>query len=158
METIITQLTDIYLSPAEWWHENRLSREESNEYHRRMIEKGNIIYIVSPIHNHLLGYCEFLRVNFEQFGRMVCHAPFYSYDEDTTSGNICIVHNVWIHPEYRKSFVVKELRQKFFEKNKHCEYFGGFALRKKTQPIKIFKRELLEKLVNRMSLHMEGVI
>ena len=149
MENIIKQLTQIYLN-EETWHKKKLSYEDSIEYHRKMIEKGNIFYVLGN-YGIVLGYCESLRVNFEQWGRLVCHAPFYSYDENTTDGNICVVHNVWIEKDFRNSYVVKELRTKFFQLNKHCEYFVGSALRKKTQPIKVFNRAKLEKLVERMS-------
>lgn len=140
MKNIIKQLTEVYLSPAEYWHTRKLSSDESDRYHQIMIERGNIIWSEDK-EGFLLGYCEFFRINFEQLGRLICHAPFYNLDENTTDGNICLVHNGWIRPEYRFSFVIEDIKKEFFEKNKHCDYFVESALRKKTQPIKVFKKE-----------------
>ena len=137
---IIEQLTNIYLSNEEWWHTKKLSKEDSDIYHKTMIERGNIIYEQDKS-GKLLGYCEFLRVNFEQWGRLVCHAPFYNFDENTTDGNICVVNNVWIHRDYRRSLVFALLKQRFYEINYHCEYFVGKAQRKAANLIKVFKKE-----------------
>lgn len=148
-ESIIRQITDVYLN-HEHWHTKKLPLEDALLYHEHMLERGNLVYTVA-FERILLGYAECLRVNFEQWGRIVCHAPFYSFDENTTDGNVCVLHNVWIRPDYRNSFVLENLRSKFFKANAHCEYFAGIALRKKTQPIKVFERAKLEKLVARMS-------
>lgn len=142
IENICSQLTGTYLSAEEFWHIKKLSPDESNLYHKTMIERGNLIYEADNF-GKLLGYCEFLRVNFEQWGRMVCHAPFYNFDENTTDGNISYVSNVWIHPEYRRSFVLQRLKKRYYELNNHCEFYVGEALRKKTQLIKVFKKSEL---------------
>lgn len=137
---IIQQLTNLYLSSEEWWHKHKLSPEESNLYHQTMIERGNLIY-EQDNNGKLLGYCEFLRINFEQWGRMVCHAPFYNFDENTTDGNICVVSNIWIHKDYRRSLVFALLKMRFLELNHHCEYFAGEANKKHANIIKVFKKE-----------------
>lgn len=138
IENIISQLCEIYLN-HERWHDNKLSYTESLKYFKEMISRGNVIWNEDK-HGNILGYCEFFRINFEQWGRMVCHAPFYTFDENTTDGNIAYVANVWIHPYYRRSFVYKDLKERFYKLNNHCDYYVGSALRKKTQPIKVFKK------------------
>jgi len=103
-----------------------------------MLDKGNlIVYVEDGI---LLGYCEFWRISFEQFGKLICHEKFIAPFENTTDGEICYVANAWIHPDHRQGVVYKRLKSKFFRLNCRCKYFVGQALRKKTQPVKVFKR------------------
>ena len=106
-----------------------------------MIDKGNLLYIEQK--GILLGYIEFWFINYEQFGRLVCHEHFSAVHEDTTTGNISYVANTWIHKDYRRSWVYKSLRNLYFKANAHCKYWVGSALRKKSQPIKVFGRSKL---------------
>lgn len=129
------------ITQAENWRNNFLSDEGSIIYKKRMISRGNFLTYIEG--GKIVGYCEFWRITFEQFGRIICHEPFYTDLEDTTSGNIAYVANTWIHPEWRKGYVYKALRNRFFKENFKCDYFCGEALRKKTQPVKVFKREKL---------------
>ena len=124
-----------------WWHEGEKIPEDITAYHRRMYDNGNITICMSG--EFVLGYIEVWRVNFEQWGRLVCHAPFDIYEENITDGNIAIVSNMFIRPEFRNGKVYKKLRNDFFKQNSHCDYYVGEALRKKSQPIKVFKRENL---------------
>jgi ribosomal protein S18 acetylase RimI-like enzyme len=142
---VISQLTDIYLSDAEWWHERKLTEEDAKRYFRKLFLQGNIVYYLSELDNELLGYVESWRINFEQFGRLVCHAPFSAYNENVTGGNIAYLANTWIKPEHRRTNVYRVLRLKFFTANYNCEYFVGRALRKKTQPIKVLTRSQINK-------------
>lgn len=137
-------LTQHYLKNEDW-HDKKLPYEEAMKYHQSLMDSGNIIAVIQD--GELLGYVEFLRINFEQFGKMVCHAPFFILDENITDGNICVVHNVWIRKDCRRGPVFFYLRDKFYEINHTCEYYAGFALRKKTQPIKVFKKENLKSML-----------
>jgi hypothetical protein len=134
--SLVSQLTEVYLT-KEYWHENKLSKEEADKYHERLLSNGNIITVQDG--DILLGYGEFWRITFEQFGRLICHEPFSAFIEDVVSGHICYLANVWVHEDYRTKGVLKQMRNRFFEVNKDCTHFCGEALRKKTQPVKVFK-------------------
>lgn len=123
------------------WQEQLMSKEDAISYFEAMIKRGNIISLQD--NGILLGYVEVWRINFEQFGRLVCKAPFYTLEESTEYGPICFVANVWIKPDFRRGMVFKALEAIFFKMNNKCEYYCGFAWRKKTRPVKVFKREAL---------------
>lgn len=108
------------------------------------LAKGRII--ICEFDDKIVGYVETWRITFEQFGRLICKAPFLLDREDIEHGNICYLANTAIHPDYRNSFVVKYLKEKFFEQNSDAEYFVGEALRKKHQPIKVFKNRKLKEV------------
>jgi ribosomal protein S18 acetylase RimI-like enzyme len=107
--------------------------------------KGRII--IFEIAGEILGYVESWRINFEQFGRIICHAGFPLDTEDIEHGNICYLANTAIHPDYRDSFVVKWLKERFFEQNEDAEYFVGEAIRKKHQPVKVFKNKHIREVI-----------
>lgn len=137
IKSIPEQLTDIYLN-QENWHNKKLSYEQSVSYFDKLLDKKNIL--IYEVNDEVLGYVEFWRISFEQFGRLVCHERFCADIENTTDGNICYVANTWIHPDYRNGIIYKMLKRRFFVTNYKCDYFVGEALRKKTQPIKVFKK------------------
>ena len=139
-QQIIEQLVDIYFT-YENWHTTKMEREQAIVYHTCMFDRNNIVPYIE--NNKVIGYVESWRINFEQFGRLVCHEVFNVDKENTTHGNIAYVANTWIHPEWRKSYVSKTLRNSFFLNNYMCQYFVGSALRKKTQPIKVFCKDNL---------------
>ena len=136
--TIVEQLNEVYWK-EEWWQPHNETPAGITNYHQWMLDRGNIICYVED--GKLLGYCEFWRINFTQFGRLVCHTHFSAPFEDTLNGNICYVANAWIDKKYRMGKVYKDLRDRFFKLNCHCDFFVGEALRKKTQPIKVFTRK-----------------
>ena len=136
--TLIEQLNDVYYK-EEWWQSHKETWCGITNYHQAMLDKGNLIVYVED--EKLLGYCEFWRINFEQFGRLVCHEDFIAPFEDTTSGKICYLANTWIDPLHRRTNVYKELRNRFFKLNYHCDYFTGETKRKRTQLISVFKRK-----------------
>ena len=140
--TIIEQLNDLYYT-QETWTKKKISNEEITKYHQRLYDSGNII--VYRELGVILGYVEVWRINFEQFGRLVCHVPFSAYLENVKDGNIAYVANTWIDKNFRRSNVTKYLKDEFFKQNQHCDFFVGEALRKvSSQPIKVFKRKKLE--------------
>jgi len=137
---LIEQLVRVYYE-EEPWHRTRMSWEEAVNYHTKLVEDGSILCYTEL--GVLLGYVEVWRINFEQFGRLICKCPFSAYLEDVKSGNIAYVANVWVDKKFRRTAVIKMLKLMFFKYTKDCEYFVGEALRKKTQPVKVFKRENL---------------
>ena len=134
--SIIKQLNHLYYT-EETWTTNKISNEEITKYHQRLYDSGNII--VYRELGVILGYVEVWRINFEQFGRLVCHVPFSAYLENVKDGNIAYVANTWIDKNFRRSYVTKYLKDEFFKQNQHCDFFVGEALRKKHKPIKVFK-------------------
>jgi len=134
--TIIDQLIKVYLE-EENWHTKKLDEPTARVYFQRMLDKGNIIYY--EFDGELLGYVEFWNITYKQLGRLICHEIFCADSEPTQEGCICYVANTWIHPLFRDGFVYKTLKEKFFRKNRDKKYFIGTALRKKTQPIKVFR-------------------
>lgn len=153
---IAEKITKIYLSDEEWWHRYKLSYKDSVNYHRGMIAKGNIIYRTDS-RETLIAYCEFLRINYEQWGRMVCDAKFYSYDENTTDGNICVVLNLWIDKNSRNTFVMKDLMNSFFKINGHCDYFVGHATAKKRNFVKVYDKKKFNKYIKNNDLSMVNI-
>lgn len=137
-EKIIEQLNDFYFE-NETWHQKKLSRIEAYKYHAQLLSTGNIITVTSD--NILCGYVELWKVNFEQWGRIVCGEPFSAVCEDVQTGWIAVVGNTYISPDYRDSSVAKQLRDRFFEVTKECRFFVGEAKRKKAGYIKVFKKE-----------------
>ena len=124
-----------------------LSHEHITNYHAYMLENNRLDYYIE--NGELLGYVESWKINFEQWGRLVCHAPFNPLQENIGSGDIAYVANVTIKPEYRKDVIAKYLRNKFFIRNFDCEYFVGEANRKKTGLIKVFTKKNAMQFINR---------
>lgn len=147
--TTVEQLNKVYFT-EEWWQSHSETPAGITNYHQGMLDKGNIITYIKD--GELLGYVEVWFINFEQFGRLICGDTFIAPFEDTQNGNIAYLANCWIKEEYRRSQVTNLLKIQFFRKCSHCDYFVGEALRKRTQPIKVFKKS---ELVSR--LFKEGV-
>lgn len=143
LRTIPEQLVDIYLH-KEWWvkEEDKLSFEVALRYYTKLYNQGNIL--TCEIGDEIVGYLEFWKINFEQFGRIICHASFCGDGEDIQNGNIGYVANVWIDEKHRNSWVTKFLKIKFYENTHMCEYYCGMATRKKTQPVKVFRKDSLK--------------
>ena len=145
MQNLVQQLNWIYYT-YEHWHKKNLDEADITAYHSKLLDSGNII-TVSESSGELLGYCEFWRINYEQFGRIICGEPFSAIHEDVWAGHIAYVGNTFILPEHRRGQVYKMLRDRFFELNQDCTHFVGHARRKKSEPVKVFKRsQILERV------------
>jgi hypothetical protein len=120
-------------------HENYLNEKEAEEYHRVLIEKDRITAVEEA--GRMAAYCESWRVNFGQFGRIICGLPFNVKEEDIESGPILYVANVCIRPKSRGLSTIRKLRRNLFYRNQQCEYFVGEARRKKSAPLKVFKKQ-----------------
>lgn len=143
---IIDQLYLVYLQEHPWI-ETKLEKYEVDAYHRILISRGNIITEIDE--GKLLGYVEVLRVTPEQFARMILDRGFSATEEDSLSGDVAVVFNVWIDKDHRRSWVVKELEKKYFKFTENCQEHTGIALRKLKdykgtfKPIKVLKKEKL---------------
>jgi len=135
--SVIDQLIEVYKN-EEWWIKDKIEDSEIRKYYEKLIDQGNIL--IYEVEGELLGYIEFWRINFEQFGRIICNDEFSAYIEDINSGNIGYVANVWIKKSHRRSGIMKLLALGFCRKNILCDYFVGRARRKKCEPVKVFNR------------------
>jgi hypothetical protein len=158
MDRLVEQLLYFYYHLDEF-QDAYMPQPKAKNFFESMLLRGRLhVCVVDDV---LLGYGESWRINFEQFGRIVCGINLYDTldSEDIEHGNIAYLANVTIHPEHRGTFVIRSLRNDFFLKNKDAEYFVGHAKRKrKTQPWKIFsKQEAYEKwAIN--SNHLQEVL
>jgi len=117
-----------------------------------ILRDRNRLHIYSDNSGKLLGYGESARLSFEQLGKIVCGYNIYSdlENEDIMTGNIAMLMNVTIHPDWRRTNVLSVLRNDFFTANYSCDYFVGHAKRKRHQPWKVFSRQgAFKKWVNK---------
>ena len=119
---ISEQLTNIY-HKFESWHKKKLSIEESNQYHEKLLMQGNIITIIED--EELKAYIEVWRINHEQLGRIVCDIPFFVYDENIVNGQIAYIANMWIDEMYRETIINQKLVQNFINKFGDCDFVVG---------------------------------
>ena len=137
---MINQLLEFYYK-YDTFQEAYLPEERARQIYQLLLDRGRLhIY---QNNGKLLGYGESWRINYEQFGRIICGENLYKHieDEDISTGKIAYVANVTVHPDWRNRTVLNILRNDFFTKNYSCDYFVGHAKRKKTQPVKVFTRQ-----------------
>lgn len=108
----------------------------------QLIDRGNIFWACDG--DKVVGVCETWRVDYDLLGRMVCKQAVVVDAEDTESGNIAYVCNVWIHPDYRKGKTVLKMKREWYKRFHDCEYFCGHAQRKSVGMYKVFKKEDLK--------------
>lgn len=147
--TVAEQLTYIYHT-EENWHSNKLHIDDANKYHQKLLDQGNILTYIQD--DQVLGYVEFWRLNYNQWGRLVC-GERVNIEEGITSGNIAYVNNGWIDSNYRGGFVYRHLHDLYFAANKDCDYFTAFRRIKKHQPVIIYNKKDIKLMVNN-----EGVL
>lgn len=144
--SVLDQLYDIYIK-YEWWHQNRLSKYQFDHYTQKLIDQGNIFYVLEG--EKVVGYTEVWKINFEQFGRLVCGENITADGEDVSTGKLGYVANVWIDETYRNKFgtmdgVVKTMRKMYYEFTKDVDYHCGQAKRKNAQLVKVFRADKLK--------------
>jgi hypothetical protein len=140
---IAEQLTYIYLT-QECWHRNKLTEEQANEYHERLLMQGNIL--TSVIDGELKGYVEYWRINTEQLGRIIIGQPILTDTEDIVSGQIAYINNMWIEESYRNGIVFDMLATMFLVKNQDAEFFCAIRRLKHNKPFQVYSRQDLIKL------------
>jgi hypothetical protein len=102
-----------------------------------LLEQGRILWHYEG--KDLAVYLESWRLDYEQWGRKVCRERVNIFEEDIATGPVCYVADVIIHPSHRRRDVFRVVRDLFFNQNNDATFFVGLALRKKTQPIKVFR-------------------
>lgn len=143
---IVEAITNIYLN-KENWHKNKLSKEQSDDYHERLLLQGNILTYVKD--GELIGYLEFWRINTEQLGRIVCGIPVYTDEEDILNGDIAFINNMWINESSRHGETFELLASMFLSRNKDAEFFVAMRRLKNNHPIQVYRRNELIKLYTR---------
>lgn len=136
---IAQQLTEVYLT-KEFWHKNKLSQEEADKYHERLLMQGNIITHITD--GVLEGYLEFYRINYDQLGRIMCDIQL-NHTEDLLTGNIAFINRMWINPMLRNTEVFGLLGNIFLNRNKDAHIFATFQNHKKHKPFQKYTREEL---------------
>lgn len=119
-----------------------LCHNEAIEYFTRLMMNGNIITYVKD--GELLGFVEFWRVSFEQFGKICCNLTL-THDEDILSGNICLITRMYIVPDLRNAETFLNLGKTLIDKNQMCTHFAAMQFQKRHKPVQVYTREQLLK-------------
>lgn len=136
MTNPVEQIIEIYQKNF-WWRKDGMDESHLRGYLWLLIDRGNIFWAVDG--EKVIGVCETWCVDYDLLGRIVCKQDVIVDAEDTESGNIALVSNVWIDPEYRKGSTIKAMKREWYRRYHHCEYFCGHAQRKTVGMFKAFK-------------------
>lgn len=115
-----------------------LSHDEALKYFERLMMNGNIVTYVRD--GELLGFCEFWRISYEQFGRLCCNITL-THDDDLLVGNIALITRMYIVPNERNSEVFMLLASMFLERNKEATHYAAMQMHKKHKPLQVYSRE-----------------
>lgn len=137
------QICEIYDSKEFWWREKSMERKYLRGYITVLMDRGNLFWACDES-GKVIGLCETWRIDYDLLGRLVCKTPVIIDAEDTESGNIACVMNVWIDSECRRSRVYKKMRNEWYRRHKDCEYYCGNAIRKNPHLWKCFKKDDLQ--------------
>lgn len=143
---VLEQLYRIYVE-GETYIPTRISKAEFFNYTDKLIRQGNIFFILDG--ERVVGYTEVWKINFDQFGRLLCGQDVSAEVEDVMTGKLGYVANIWVEPEYREGFgtmrgVVKAMRKMYYEFTKDVDYHCGQAKRKNAQLVKVFDAKKLK--------------
>lgn len=119
-----------------------LSYDEAIQYFERLLMNGNIITYIRD--EELLGFIEFWRISYEQFGRICCNLTL-THDEDILSGNICLITRMYIIPDLRNAEAFINLGKNLIDKNKECTHFAAMQFNKKHKPLQVYSRSEIMK-------------
>jgi len=138
--SLIDQLLEFYYKHDQF-QTKYVSEERARQIYQNLLDRGRIHSYLDNS-GSLLGYGESFRITYEQFGRIICGQNFYKHieDEDIEHGNIAYIANVCIRPEWRRTQVIRILRNDFFQRNYMCDYFCGIARHSNSQPVKVFSK------------------
>jgi len=143
---IIDQL--IQFHRGEWFQaHDKQTDEQLRLYFETMVRKNRMIFAMQG--DEVLGYAESYRLDYAQFGRLVCGEDIVVDREDVETGPIAYLANVHVKEAHQSSWPIKYLKLEFFKQNYTASYFCGYAERKKHRPWKIFKRQQLQEVITR---------
>lgn len=117
-----------------------LSDQALDLYHERLLNENRVIYELGP-NGNLLGYIESWRVTSEQIGRILFDERFDIHKEEISSGPICYVANITIHPDYRRIGILQILKARHLQQNFMCTHFCGNANHGRAKAFKIFTKK-----------------
>lgn len=137
-EKLVSEMIRFHKTLDAFQEDCKMTDAELVQFYNVLIDKDRLVTFDDG--EKLLGYVESWRINFEQFGRILCGCRWAIAEEDINTGNICFIANTTIDPEARFSEVYRAMARQIFAKNKECEFFAGQARRKKHSPVKVFKR------------------
>lgn len=119
-----------------------LNHDEAIEYFERLMIQGNIITYIKD--GELLGFLEFWRLDYSQFGRVCCNWTL-EHGEDLLEGEVALISRMWITPEDRNSEVFTILASMFISRNKDAKNFAAMQMHKKHKPLQIYSRDQILK-------------
>lgn len=143
LQDVREQICDIYDSDDFWWREKAQERKYLRGYITVLIERGNLFWACDE-DERVVGLCETWRVDYDLLGRLLCKMPVILDAEDTESGNIAMVMNVWIDKQCRRSKVFKAMKREWYNRFSDCDYYCGNAQRKSAYLWKCFKKDNLQ--------------
>ena len=134
---IVDQLLEIYYEKEDW-HTIKLDKDKAYRYFDNLVKSGNILYYEEE---KVIGYTEFWKVNYEQFGRIVCNESFSPNDENVTDGNIAFIVNMYIDKECRRSKAISKMGIEFFKRTGFCKHYSWERSSRLNACFKVFTRE-----------------
>ncbi len=105
---ILQQLTEIYLK-EETWHESKLSAEYSDKYFKKLLDQGNIFYILRQ--GTVLAYMEVWFVTKEQLAHIMEGKSFHGSEEKVEDGRYAYVNSIYVKPRFRHLGLVNRLHR-----------------------------------------------
>lgn len=135
--SIVKELTNLYLNVLPK-NTIMLPYDEALAYYERLLMNGNVITYVKD--GELLGYIEFWRLDFSQWGR-ICANMTLAHEENLTEGPVCLIVSMWIKQDLRNGETFLFLGRSFLEHNKDAEHFAAQQVQKKHKPLQVYSRE-----------------
>lgn len=135
--TIVERLVEIYNeitveSPF------KLKGQEALDYFERLLMNGNVITYIQD--GELLGFIEFWRLSYDQWGR-ICSNLTLTHDEDLIEGPVCLITRMWIKQDLRNGEAFLYLGRIFLDKNKDTTHFAAQQPLKRHKPLQIYSRD-----------------
>lgn len=119
-----------------------LEHDEAIQYFTRLMMNGNIITYVKD--GKLLGFLEFWRVSYEQFGR-ICAGVTLDHSEDLLSGNIGMITRMYIVPDMRNAETFINIGREFLRLNMNVTHYAAMQFHKNHKPLQVYTREQILK-------------
>lgn len=123
-EDIIHQLSRIRIMHEEWNSDH--DPLDVYEHFTILLDRGNLA--ISFDDDYIVGYAEMWKLNYAKFGYYIMNGYYDIERLSTTEGNICVVANVCIIPEYRGSYVMADIVSQVRSYAEDCDYIVGTGI------------------------------
>jgi hypothetical protein len=110
------------------------------QYYNKLVDEDKII-VEWDSDRDVVGYVEYFRLNYAQFGWMICNGTIDIFKHSISGGNIAYLANILIRPMERKTRVIRKLKKRFFELNRDADFITGSKNGKRYKPIAVFKNK-----------------